>query len=87
MTQKPQIGKNIFNEAINRGRHASNAARRALNTLIEDQPGPQSRALLIAKLAWSVAELEAVISELDEIGRNAKNGTTRKRTKRTLKNE
>ena len=75
MTSKPEIGKNIYNEQLVRGRHATQDARDALRRLIEDQPGPQTTALLIAKVALSISQIEAVLHELDKIGRNAKNGT------------
>lgn len=76
MTHKPEIGKNVYQEVLVRGRHASNAARKALNSLLEDQPGPQTSAMLIAKAALSLAQIEAVFNELDEIGRHAKNNGT-----------
>jgi len=75
MTSKPQIGRNVFNEQLVRGRHATEDTRDALRRLIEDQPGPQTTALLIAKLALSISQIEAVLTELDKIGRDAKNGT------------
>jgi hypothetical protein len=40
-----------------------------------EEPGPQTRALLIAKAAVALSKLEAVLNQLDEIGRNTKNGT------------
>ena len=79
MTAKPQIGRNIFNEQVIRGRHASQEAREALRRLIEDQPGPQTTALLIAKVALSVGQLEAILNELDRIGREAKNASKPKK--------
>jgi uncharacterized protein HemY len=82
MTDKPAIGKNVWDGALVDGRHATSAARQALDRLIEEQPGPQTTALLIAKVAVQLGKIEAVLNKLDEIGRNAKNGT-----KRTLKKE
>jgi hypothetical protein len=83
MTTKPQIGRNIFNEQIVRGRHVSQEARDALRRLIDEDPGPQTRAMLIAKIALSVGQIEAVLNELDQIGREAKNGSKPKRTLKT----
>jgi hypothetical protein len=74
MTSKPQLGKNIFKDEIEKGRHAAEAIRRSLDQLIED-PGPQTRALLIAKAAINLSKLEAALNQLDEIGRNARNST------------
>jgi uncharacterized protein HemY len=82
MTDKPAIGKNVWDGALVDGRNATSAARQALDRLIEEQPGPQTTALLIAKVAVQLGKIEAVLNQLDEIGRNAKNGT-----KRTLKKE
>jgi hypothetical protein len=38
---------------------------------------------LIAKIALSVGQIEAVLNELDQIGREAKNGSKPKRTLKT----
>ena len=73
MSHKPGIGKNVFNEALVRGRIATNTASQALRRLLEEQPGPQTTALLIAKAALSLREIEAALNQLDEIGRHAKN--------------
>ena len=72
MTTKPQLGKNIYNDELAQGRLAAEALRQALDRLIEE-PGPQTRALLIAKAAVSLSRLEAALNRLDEIGKNAKN--------------
>jgi pyruvate kinase len=74
MTTKPQIGKNIFNQELTRGRQAAESLRKSLDELTDD-PGPQTRALLIAKAALALSKIEAVLSALDTIGRNSKNGT------------
>ena len=72
MTSKPEIGKNVYKAVLVSGRNATAAARKALNSLIDDQPGPQTTALLIAKVGLSLAEIEAVLNELERIGREAK---------------
>lgn len=84
MSNKPEIGKTIFNQQLVRGWHASQDAREALRRLIDEQPGPQTTAMLIAKIALSVGQFEAVLNELDQIGREAKNGSKPKK-QRTLK--
>ena len=78
MSTKPQLGKNIFNDELSKGREAAKSIRRALEIMIEE-PGPQTRALLIAKAAVSLSELEAVLNALDEIGREAKNAEKNRR--------
>jgi hypothetical protein len=81
MTSKPQLGGNIFNDELEQGRLATESIRKSLDQLIEE-PGPQTRALLIAKAAVSLSKIEAVLTQLDRIGREAKN-----EVKRTLKTE
>lgn len=77
MTHRPEIGKNAWSAELAEGRLATESLRSALNQLIED-PGPQTRALLIAKAALALSKIEAVHNELDKIGREARNnGTTR----------
>jgi hypothetical protein len=71
MSTKPQLGKNIFNDELSKGRQATASLRAALDKLVEE-PGPQTRAVLIAKAALSLSKLEAVLNQLDEIGRNAR---------------
>jgi hypothetical protein len=84
MTSKPQLGKNIFNDELSKGRLATESIRKALEQLVEE-PGPQSRAILIAKAAVALSKLEAVLNGLDEIGRNARQ--MEKGTNGTLKTD
>ena len=72
MTSKPQVGKNLYNQALARGRAAKESARNALRRIVEESPGPQTQALLITKTALALIEIGAVFEELDEIGRNTK---------------
>lgn len=73
MTHKPAIGKSVFNATLMRGRNANQSARQALRRLIDETPGPQTTAMLIAKAALALGEIEVVFNELGEIGRNARN--------------
>lgn len=73
MTDKPTIGRNIYNQEIVRGRQAATEARRALRRIIDEQPGPQTIYMLLTSAALSLGEIESVLNRLDEIGRNAKN--------------
>jgi hypothetical protein len=82
MTDKPAVGKNIYNQALVRGRNAAAEARRALRRIIDEQPGPQTTYMLLTSAALSLGEIESVLNELDQIGRDAKN-----EAKRTLKKE
>ncbi len=71
MATKPQIGRNVFNQELTRGRQAAEAIRKALVDMTED-PGPMTRAQLIAKAALNLSKIQAVLDELDKIGREAK---------------
>jgi predicted Zn-dependent protease len=73
MTDKPGIGKNLYNQEIVRGRNAAKEARRALRRILDEQPGPAMTNMLLAAAALSLGEIEAVLNELDKIGRQAKN--------------
>jgi predicted Zn-dependent protease len=73
VTTSPQPGKNIWKAAITNGRNASKAAREALRRLIEEAPGPQTQAMLIAKAALHLGTVDESFNELNEIGKNAKN--------------
>lgn len=73
MSSKPEIGKNVYNEALRRLRLKTKSARDALRRIVEDNPGPQTMALLLTKAALAIGDVEAILTELDEIGRGAKN--------------
>lgn len=72
MSVRAQVGKNKFKDQLEEGRHAAEQIRKALDQLIEE-PGPQTRALLIAKSAVELSKIMSVLNRLDEIGRNTKN--------------
>lgn len=72
MSTKPGLGKNFFNQTITRGRQATIKARQAARRIIEETPGPQTTAMLIATIALQLGVLDEVITELDNIGRTAK---------------
>lgn len=72
MSTKPQIGKNLYRGVLWRGRNQTQRARAALSRILYEEPGPQTQAMLITKVAVALGEIESVFSELDEIGRNAR---------------
>lgn len=75
MTDKPAIGKNIYRQQIVRGRNAAAEARRALLRIVDEQPGPATTGMLLTKAGLLLGEIESVLNELDEIGRNSRNGS------------
>lgn len=72
MPTKPQLGRNLYRDLLRRGRENTQAMREALRRLVEERPGPQTQAQLIMKIAMANGNLEAIFSELDEIGKTAK---------------
>lgn len=78
MSEPAQVGKAIYNETIGRGRVACIVARNALNTLLEESPGPQTTAMLIAKIAVQLGRIDEAITTLEQIGERARNWPTEK---------
>lgn len=73
MTTKPQLGKTKYIYALRRARDSTQVMRKSLNRINDENPGPQALAMLVTRMAIAVGDIEAVLSELDEIGRTAKN--------------
>lgn len=72
MTTKPQLGRTLYLDALRRGREQTKIIRHSLRRLLEENPGPQTQAMLITKIALASGSIEAVFTELDEFGRAAK---------------
>lgn len=66
---KRAVGGYSFNWEVTRARNATRKAREALRKLLDDKPGPQTQALLIASATLSLAEAEEALSTIDEIAR------------------
>lgn len=71
MSSTPQPGRTAYNSAIARGKVANQRIQRALEVL-SDSPGPETRAVLITKIALALIENESALTELEQIGRQAK---------------
>ena len=67
------VGRNAYNQVLARGRNASLTAREALRRIIDETPGPQTTAMLIAKAALYLGKIDESFTELEQIGRKAKN--------------
>lgn len=78
MPTPAQIGKNQYKDALRRGRANAQQIREALRRLLEENPGPQTQATLITRIAVACGNIEAVYTELDEIGRQTKSSGTGK---------
>jgi hypothetical protein len=66
------LGGYAIHQEITRGKQAIYKAREALRRIVEEKPGPQTEALLIAKIAIALGEIESVLNEVEQIGRQAK---------------
>lgn len=75
MSSTPQPGRNAYNSAISRGRVANQRIQHALGVLAES-PGPETRAVLVTKIALALIDNESALTELEQIGRQAKQRTT-----------
>ena len=73
MSSTAGVGRNSYNQIVARGRMASVAAREALRRIINETPGPQTTAMLIAKAALELGIIDEALTEFDQIGRKAKN--------------
>lgn len=52
---------------INRARLANRVAREALKRIIDEQPGPQTLALLVAKIGAALGENQEALQEIEKI--------------------
>jgi hypothetical protein len=73
MSTTADVGKNAFNQAIYRGRMANKAAREALRRIIDEQPGPQTTAILLAKAGLQLGISDEAFLDVEQIGQKAKN--------------
>ena len=71
MSTPPQLGRGIFNDALAKARLANMNIESALDTLAEN-PGPETRAVLISKITLALYKNEMALSDLERIGRQAK---------------
>lgn len=71
MSTPAQPGRTAYNGALARAKLANTRIRRALEDL-SDAPGPETRAVLHTKIALALMENESALTELEQIGRQAK---------------
>jgi len=67
-----QMGASAYNAELARIRNAVNATRNALERIINETVGPQTLAVLVAKMAVQQGTIMDAISNLDQIGKDAK---------------
>lgn len=68
MTQK-QIGGYGFRQECTDIRNSAAAIRTALSRIIEENPGPQTTAMLVAKMAIEVSKIANAVNLIEEIGK------------------
>lgn len=66
---KKRPGGYVFRQEVVRARNANRAAREALRRLLDERPGPQATAMLIAKAAQALGENLDAVHALEKIGR------------------
>ena len=64
---KRKVGGYSFRQELVRATNANRAARSALRRIVDDQPGTQTMAMLIAKAANALAENLDAIGEIERI--------------------
>jgi predicted Zn-dependent protease len=67
VTNKRKVGGYAMRQEICRAVNANQAAREALRRLIDDNPGPQTMAILVARAANALGENLAAIREIERI--------------------
>lgn len=65
---KPTANGYVFRQQVNRIRAAVSSNRESLRRLNEDNLGPQTRSMLIAKAAMALSEIQEAVVELEQIG-------------------
>jgi hypothetical protein len=73
MSTTADVGRTAYNETLSRGRSANLIAREALRRIIDETPGPQTTAMLIARAAVYLGKIDEALTELEQLGRRAKN--------------
>jgi len=63
MPTPAQIGKPKYRDALRRGREENQKIREALRRLLEDNPGPQTQAVLTTRIAVATGNIEAIFTE------------------------
>jgi hypothetical protein len=67
---KRKAGGYAWRQELTRAVNANKAAREALRRIVDERPGPQTLALLIAKAATALAENLEALREIEQVGVN-----------------
>ncbi len=66
---KREVGGYAFNYEVTRARNAARKAREVLRRLLDEKPGPQTSAMLIASATMALADAEEALNTIDQIAR------------------
>jgi len=70
MTSPNRVGGYVFKSELSRGKRNSEIARDSLRRIVDDESaGPQTTAMLVAKIALALAEVDAALRKIEEISR------------------
>ena len=64
---KRKAGGYVFRQELTRAMNANKAARAALRRMVDEQPGPQTMALLIARAANALGDNLEALREIERI--------------------
>lgn len=64
----PVVGRTAFRQSIQKAVQANMAARESLRRIIDDQPGPQTLAILIARAGLALGSNLDALREIERIG-------------------
>jgi hypothetical protein len=72
MSTPQQIGGYTYRQQIASARQASATARRYVERILDEQPGPALAAVYLARIGLALGQITETFGELERIGRNAR---------------
>ena len=70
MSTPQQIGGYTYRQHIAEARQASTLARRYIERILDEQPGPALAAVYLGRISLALGEIAEAIGELERIGRH-----------------
>jgi hypothetical protein len=67
MATPNKVGGYVFRNELVQGRKSAEIARQSLRTIIDERTGPQATAMLIARAALALSEIDATFRKIEEI--------------------
>lgn len=72
MSTPNAVGGYVWKAEISRLKNNSLTARQSLRKIVDENTGPQTTAILLARAALALAEVDAATARLEEIAREQK---------------